>query len=182
MCGSLILVRHAQPRVAADRVPGAWVLSEEGIDSARRLGLRLRNFSAGTPVAVVASTERKAIETADALGLGDVNTDERLCEVSRPWHDDEESFRAAIQRFFTGVPINGWELVDEAVARFGSVINGLGGTSVVVSHGTVVSAWLVHQIPSLDPVSFWAGLQMPDAWLVDLGAQTTTRIAIEVGP
>jgi broad specificity phosphatase PhoE len=89
--------------VAADRLPGAWVLSPDGIDGARRLGLRLRDFSAGRPVAVESSTERKAIETADALGLGDVHTDERLCEVIRPWHDDEESFRAAIQTFFTGL-------------------------------------------------------------------------------
>ena len=49
-------------------------------------------------------------------------------------------------------------------------------------HGTVMSAWLAHEIPSLDPVSLWAGLQMPDALLVDLGAHSIAGIAVENAP
>ena len=45
-----------------------------------------------------------------------------------------------------------------------------------------MSAWLAHEIPSLDPVSLWAGLQMPDAWLVDLGVHSIARIAVENAP
>lgn len=182
MAGSLILVRHARPRVAADKVPGSWSLTEEGIDDAQRLGLSLRDLVGDGPVAVVCSAEQKAIETGENLGLGLVNIDERLSEVSRPWHEDERSFRAAVESFLSGTPAPGWEPIDHALARFRSAISDHSGTSVVVSHGTIMAAWLGSEIPGVEPFSFWAGLQMPDAWLVDLSAQSATRIVVGLAP
>ncbi len=67
-------------------------------------------------------------------------------------------------------------------ARFDSAITELGDNAVVVSHGTVMSAWLSQQIPGLDAVGFWEDLQMPDAWLVDLHARSAHRIALLGGP
>jgi hypothetical protein len=40
-----------------------------------------------------------------------------------------------------------------------------------------MSAWLGRLIPGLDAIRFWANLEMPDAWLVDLGNRSAHRIA-----
>ncbi len=127
---------------------------------------------------VASSNERKAIETAEALGLGGVHSDERLREVDRPWYDDERSFHQAVRRYLTGVPVAGWESLDAAAARFGSAIADLGDTRIVVSHGTIISAWLNRQFHDLDAVGFWDELQMPDAWFVDLDKREVHRIAV----
>jgi broad specificity phosphatase PhoE len=71
-----------------------------------------------------------------------------------------------------------WESLDDAAARFDSAITELGDNAVVVSHGTIMSAWLSRQIPDLDAVGFWESLEMPDAWLVDLRARSAHRIAL----
>ena len=179
MSGSLVLVRHARPDMA-DQRPETWGLADDGIDDARRLGLALRGvISKGSTV--VCSTERKAVETAVALGFGVVRSDERLREVDRPWYDDQHEFVDAVHRYLTGRAVAGWESLDDAAARFDSAITELGENAVVVSHGTVMSAWLSRQIPDLDTVGFWEGLEMPDAWLVDLRAGSAHRIAFGGG-
>jgi broad specificity phosphatase PhoE len=66
----------------------------------------------------------------------------------------------------------------DAAARFDSAIATLGDNAVVVSHGTVMSAWLSRQIPDLDAVGLWEQLEMPDALLVDLRARSVQRIAL----
>lgn len=124
----------------------------------------------------------KAVETAVALGVGAVRSDERLREVERRWYDDRREFEDAVHRYLSGAVVPGWEPLDDAVARFGSVITELGDDTVVVSHGTVMSAWLDRQIPDLDAVAFWEDLAMPDAWLVDLHARSVHRIAVHEGP
>ncbi len=161
----------------ADQQPGRWALADDGIDDARRLGLVLHDVVADGAVTVVCSTERKAIETAEALGVGDVQHDERLREVERPWYDVEQSFDVAVRHYLTGVPIAGWEPLDGAVARFGFAVPDFDDTCIVVSHGTVMSAWLGRQLPDLDAASFWGQLRMPDAWLVDLNTESVQRIA-----
>jgi broad specificity phosphatase PhoE len=160
--------------VSAVEAPGAWALSEDGVAEARRLGRLVRSVGVTT---VVSSTERKAVATAEALGLGAVRTDERLCEVVRPWYEDEGSFRVAVHGFLSGDLTFGGESCAEAGARFDSAVVDLVGGAVVVSHGTVMSAWLRLRIPGFDPVGFWEQLRMPDAWLVDLSARSVTRMA-----
>ena len=152
-----------------------WSLSADGIEDARRLGIALRGL-VGVAATVVSSTEPRAIETAEALGFGDVHRDERLREVGRPWSDDERAFREATRRYLSGVPVEGWEPLDEAAARIDSVISELDGTCVVTSHGTVLSAWLRRQVVDIDAADFWEQLAMPDAWLVDLTARTVRRV------
>ena len=161
----------------ADQLPGGWALAGDGIEDARRLGLSLRDVVGDGAVTVVCSTERKAIETAEALGVGNVHHDQRLREVDRPWYDRERSFEVAVRHYLTGVPMPGWEPLDDAVARFGFAISDRVGTCIVVSHGTVMSAWLGQQMPDLDAVNFWDQLRMPDAWLIDLNTETVLRIA-----
>ena len=117
-----------------------------------------------------------------ALGFGAVRSDGRLCEVDRPWYDDRHEFVDAVHRYLTGTAVPGWEPLDDAAARFESAITELDDSAIVVSHGTVMSAWLSRQIPELDAVGFWENLKMPDAWLVDLHARSTHRIAVHDGP
>ncbi len=178
--GSLVLVRHARPAMT-DRRPETWGLADDGVDDARRLGLALRTVSSTRSATVVCSIEPKAVETAAALGVGAVRSDARLGEVDRPWHDDRHEFVDAVHRYLRGAAVAGWEPLDDAAARFGSAITELGDSAVVVSHGTVMSAWLSRQIPDLDAVGFWENLEMPDAWLVDLGARSAHRIAPDGG-
>ena len=179
--GSLVLVRHARPDMA-DHRPETWRLADDASDDARRLGLAVRTVISERACTVVCSTEPKAAETAVALGVGVVRSDERLREVERRWYDNRREFEDAVHRYLTGRAVPGWEPLDDAVARFGSVITELGGGTVVVSHGTVMSAWLDRQIPDLDAVAFWEDLEMPDAWLVDLHARSVHRIAVHEGP
>ena len=179
--GSLVLVRHARPDMTGHR-PETWGLADGGIDDARRLGLTLRTVISHRASTVVCSTEPKAIQTAVALGLGAVQSDERLREVDRPWYDDQQEFVDAVHRYLIGRTVPGWESLDDAAARFGSVMTGLGDSTVVVSHGTVMSAWLSQWIPDLHAVGFWEDLEMPDAWLVNLGARSAHRIALLGGP
>jgi hypothetical protein len=112
---------------------------------------------------VLASTERKAIDTAEALALGHVTTSPAFCEVTRPWYDDADALAGDAQRWFAGEAVDGWEPFVDAVARFG---RGLDGQSVVVTHGTVMTAWLLSQRIVKDAFAFWRDLRMPDAWEV----------------
>ena len=178
--GSLVLVRHARPDMTGHR-PETWGLADGGIDDARRLGLTLRTVISNRASTVVCSTEPKAVETAVALGFGVARSDARLGEVDRPWYDDHHEFVEAVHRYLRGRAVPGWEPLDNAVARFDSAITELGDNAVVVSHGTVMSAWLSRQLPHLDAVGFWEGLEMPDAWLVDLHARSAYRIAFDGG-
>lgn len=179
--GSLVLVRHARPDMT-DHRPETWGLAEDGIDDARHLGLSLRSVISKEASTVVCSTERKAVETAVALGFGGVRADERLREVDRPWYGDQHEFVDAVHRYLTGRVVAGWESLDDAAARFDSAIIDVGDSAVVVSHGTVMSAWLGQRIPGLDAVGFWEDLEMPDAWLVDRHARSAHRIALLGGP
>ncbi len=176
--GTLLLVRHARPDMT-ERRPETWGLADDGIGDARRLGLALRTAISARTSTVVCSTEPKAVETAAALGFRSVRSDARLCEVDRPWHDDGHEFVDLVHRYLRGAAVPEWEPLDDAVARFDSAITELGDSTVVVSHGTVMSAWLSPQIPDLDAVGFWQNLEMPDAWLVDLGARSAHRVAVD---
>ena len=86
----------------------------------------------------------------------------------------------AVASYLAGKPVEGWEALDAAVDGFDGAVAELVSSSapgvvVVVSHGTVMSAWLAHKVPGIDPVGFWKGLQLPDAWRVDLELGTVER-------
>lgn len=175
MALSLVLVRHARPLVDPTTDPAYWTLSDDGMDAARRLGSRLRESAARAP-AVVVSTEPKAIATAESLECGPVRTDERLGEVTRPWFDDDASFRAAVHAYLSGEQQPGWEPWDAATGRFDAAIDAVPDGCIVVSHGTVMAAWLGMRLEAVDPVAFWRDLAFPDAWHVDLGTEFIQRI------
>lgn len=148
---SLVLIRHGLTRPDGTLPPGEWPLVES--DSSRALGLLLPSGH------VVASDERKAIETAQALGR-DFSVDARLREVSRPWISDPEAFKSAVQCYLNGEDVDGWEPQRAALGRFSEAARG-----IVVSHGTVMSLF-VASIASVDANTFLSTLRMPDAWLL----------------
>jgi phosphohistidine phosphatase len=78
----LLIVRHAE--AASGRPDELRPLTSEGREHARALGTRLREegFAAD---AVVSSPLLRARETADALGLGAPEIDERLAPGATPF-------------------------------------------------------------------------------------------------
>jgi phosphohistidine phosphatase len=77
----LVIVRHAE--AAAGHPDELRTLTPEGREQARRLGERLRADGIA-PDAVVCSPLLRARETANALGLGEPEVDERLAPGATP--------------------------------------------------------------------------------------------------
>jgi 2,3-bisphosphoglycerate-dependent phosphoglycerate mutase len=47
---------------------------------------------------------------------------------------------------------------------------------VIATHGMAMTLWLMATIGLEDPGEFWARLEFPDAYVVDLAAATATRL------
>lgn len=171
--GDVVLVRHARPVVIPDLPAAEWALHPDAHGAAGTLGRHL----VGVASAVAASSERKAIETATALDLGDVVVDAGLVEVGKPWYPEAGDHHAAAALYLAGERLAGWEPVDEVLDRFGAALAAVtatsatsttsGGTATaVVTHGTVMTLWLQSTVGLVDPYRFWLDLRMPDAWHV----------------
>jgi broad specificity phosphatase PhoE len=160
----VILVRHAKPVLDAAIPPANWRLSVEGSEAAELLG---RDLVLPATYTIVASTERKAIETGAALTRSPVGTSAAFCEVARPWYDDPSALERHVAEWFAGAAVDGWEPHANAVARFARGIDERDRDNlIIVTHGTVMTAWLVSVGLVDDPMAFWLDLRMPDAWEV----------------
>lgn len=171
----LVLIRHGRPEVEVGVPPSTWPLAEASFEDVRRLSALLWPVNRHL---VVASTEPKAIQTAEALGLGPVRSSGAFDEVGRPWYDDQADHRAATSDYLAGSPVTGWEPLGEAVRRFDEGLRSLSGPGDVVlaTHGTVMAAWLGSTGLASDPFAFWAELRLPDGWEVDLAAGHVWRV------
>ena len=162
----MILVRHAKSLVDPTLPPAEWELTPEGQAAAAELGKTLRGRT------VVASTERKAIFTAAALGLGEATISGAFCEVARPFYDGAGVLQTHVAEWFAGETVAGWETRSDAVARFaGGIASYDTDDLIVVTHGTVMTAWLWSIGAVEEPLAFWSDLRMPDAWGLDGGLQ-----------
>jgi phosphohistidine phosphatase len=85
----LVLVRHAD--AAAGTPDELRTLTPEGLEQARDLGERLRAEGV-RPDAVLSSPLLRARQTAEALGFGEVEPDDRLAPGATP-----EAVRKAIE-------------------------------------------------------------------------------------
>jgi broad specificity phosphatase PhoE len=159
---ALILVRHGptqpDPTVSAFRWP---LVSGEACVA---LGASLPHLP------VTCSDERKAIETARAIGRR-YSVDPRLREVVRPWVDDPLAFEDACRRYLSGISVPEWEPQHAALARFTDAARG-----IVISHGTILSLY-VGANTSVDPFTFWKSLQMPDAY--EICGSGLTRLNVD---
>lgn len=162
----IVFVRHAAPTISDDQPPADWPLSATGRESALALSTSLNRRFAGRRVAVVASAETKAIETAELLGQGEVRVEPRFGEVTKPWYEASTDHHHAASRYLRGEDLAGWEHRHEAIARFESALQDVqefdADVALVATHGTVLSLWAGRHIEGLDPVAFWLGLKMPD--------------------
>lgn len=142
-------VTHAEPVVEPRRPIGSWGLSAVG---------RARAAAWRAPVArVVASPERKAVETAELVaGGGAVEQDPALVEIDRSatGYLPFDEFDAVVDAFFARPTesVQGWERAVDAQERIVAAVRALAGPGagsgagagagagadvVLVSHGAV---------------------------------------------
>lgn len=181
MFRQILLVRHAMPIVLPDRPPASWPLGAEGNAAATALVEQIRPFN---PDLVIASTEVKAIGTANAIASG-LGLDS--CHVSGfgeqggdgiPFIVDPEELRETVQRHFEAPDraIFGLESSCDAGRRFTAALDSLRDRfphavrPLVVSHGRIMTTFL-GELTGQDPWNIWRELTFPDLLLVDLDAR-----------
>jgi broad specificity phosphatase PhoE len=168
----LIFIRHSA--VARDPAISSheWGLSELGRS---RASLLIPHIAAHNPTHFYTSTERKAQETGQIIveGLGmPWQTAVGLQEHNRegtPYFPSQADFETAVMRLFAqpGELVFGQETADQARTRFSQAIHTLlaqhppTDTLAIVSHGTVLTLFLAHHNPHLDPIPFWRNLKQP---------------------
>lgn len=168
--GRLIFVKHGQPQIVAGEPPSSWALSPEGRLAAMALAERLNAFA---PIALWASPELKARETALAMGrvfdlppVIDAGLTEHHAD-NGPFTTQQE-FEARVERMFSRPQelMMGEETGLAARLRFdaavGRIQSGREGTKVIVAHGRIITLWLSHRL-GFDPMPFWRRLALTSA-------------------
>lgn len=167
--GRLILIRHSLPQVSEDEPRDSWTLSPDGIARASTLAVAV---AAIKPASLHSSAEEKAKLTAEAItavtGLT-LNVDPDFNEHQRPDepYSSQEEFTAKVSEALRrpGDLVFGSETMAAAVERFAAALAAAetyspSGDMAVVSHGTIISAYVASRI-EVDPVDIWQSLGMP---------------------
>lgn len=170
----LILVKHGQPDIDPATPPSTWPLSEPGRKAAVELAAKLDHLD---PVAVVSSTELKAVETARAmaalLGLP-VGQDEGLCEQRNEagGFRDQAVFEAQVEAMFREphALVLGEETGEAARLRFAEALDRQmaahpAGTLIVVAHGRVISLWAA-EVLGVEAMVLWKRLGLANALVI----------------
>lgn len=178
---SLILVRHARPKIDPDTPPAQWELCPDGIVAAEKLADKLARFS---PVACVTSSERKAQETAkvlaDKLKLP-LDVDPMLGEHKRQHASfgTEAEFQARIAEVFAHPhqPAPGGESAEQACERLAAALAAHKARPLLaVTHGTVLSLY-VARLLNVDAHDVWRNLRTPDAFVFDANGTLLERLS-----
>ena len=176
----LLWIRHSMVTPDPTIPAHEWSLTPEGKKQAARLAPSLVGLT--PPLSVVASSERKAVETAEevtsALGLAPARTSDDLREVQRPWTDGD--YRVAARAYLRSGSAPGWEPRSDVFRRMSKALAehwAPEGTTIAVGHGLAMSLWAADAVEGLDAVEFWDNLTFPDAWLFAEGGPTFQRIA-----
>jgi len=125
-----------------------WVLSEEGRRAAAALDL--------PPRPVRTSSERKAIDTA-ALAGWDAEPDDRLREVTRPFHGGG-TYEERVQRYLAGEELDGWEPRAHALERLHAALDGFDG--IAVTHGLAIALYAGLDFDAWQALPFPAVVQL----------------------
>jgi probable phosphoglycerate mutase len=132
-----------------------WQLSDHGRSAAEALAAALPRLAR-----VVSSPEPKALGTAEPIAHAqavDVEVDPRLREVARETNEpDPATYRAAVRRYLSGEPVEGWEPRERAHARVRGAVASL-EDAAVVSHGLLLSLLLGYTFEE------WSRIALPDA-------------------
>ena len=185
----VILVRHAEPQIETEIPASAWSLTTRGESATRRLVPRI---AALRPSTIIASPERKALQTAGLLAEGleiSLQQDERFSEQGADigdFYPDYAQFRAIVEQHFNRpeeVVFRG-ESASSAAARFANGIAAVRessrtGTPVIVSHGRIMASWLAG-ISGQPPIEVWTALRMPDLIEVDLDTSQFRSLPVDL--
>jgi broad specificity phosphatase PhoE len=120
------LVRHAMTVIDPSTPSEEWVLSEDGRRAAAALDL--------PALQVLTSSEPKAVATAELAGW-DATPDDRLREVTRPFHGDD--YAEHVRRYLAGDEPDGWEPRAHALERLHDALDGFDG--IAVTHGLAIA-------------------------------------------
>ena len=173
---TLILIRHSAVKSDPGKPAHEWALSAEGRSRCYELAAELERYD---PAVFVTSAEPKAVETgrllAEALDrpwttAAGLHEHERR---STPYFDDPAAFETAVAQFFArpGELVLGEETAAQARSRFISAVDAVltdypTGKVAIVAHGTVITLFLSHYNPHLEPFSLWRGLTLPCYFVV----------------
>lgn len=177
---SLILVRHARPKIDPDIPPAEWELCPDGVAATAKLAEKLAKFA---PVACVTSGERKAQETAKVLAEAlklPLDVDAALGEHKRhhPSFGSEAEFQARIAEVFAKPqqPAPGGESADQACERLATALaRHKARPLVAVTHGTVMSLY-VARLLGVEAHDLWRNLRTPDAFVFDAQGGLVERV------
>ena len=173
MTCSLLLIRHAAPQVDPSTPAHTWWLSDKGRQSCYELAERLRPRC---PTRILTSTEPKAQQTGQIIATV-------LQIPSATWPDlhehdrsnvtglDQETFQAQVIQLLTHPETHlfGRETGAQAQQRFTRAIHSARAayptdTLALVTHGTVMTLFVTAHNPTIEPVSWWQNLRLPDAY------------------
>ncbi|WP_316689407.1 histidine phosphatase family protein [Pseudonocardia sp. H11422] len=195
----LLLVRHARPEVVSGTDVADPPLTEEGRAQAQLMAKAVAAGQYGAVTAVVSSTMRRAVETAEPLteALGVIaETDVRLVELDHGWTsygvgiDAYPTRRDAYRAMNSGSwgtntfdPLAFRERVREGMEAV--VDRHPDGSVVVVCHGGVISAYLAHVLDTPQTVFFSPDycsvtrvLAEPDGYRELLGANESLHMRL----
>ena len=176
----LILVKHSLPEIVETVPAREWKLSEDG---KRRAEVLARQLVPYHPQILIASTEPKAIETANIIGHKlqlQVQVLENLHEHDRRNSSliSKEKFDESIREFFAkpSVLVYGNETADQAHQRFSEALYSIlsaheNKTIVVVAHGTVISLF-VSRLIGTSAYQLWNELGLPSFLVLDMQSNT----------
>ena len=143
MTARLYLVRHAMPRVEPEVPSHRWRLDDAGKAAAAELARVLPDG----PCLWCASTEPKAVETAEAMAAGHgrplVSVDAGFGEVARP-NVFVRNHRHLASQYVAGTRHTGWEEHEAVIARFDTAVQtslrkARGRNVVVATHGMAMT-------------------------------------------
>ncbi|GAB4307517.1 MAG: histidine phosphatase family protein [Phototrophicales bacterium] len=167
---SLILIKHAMPKIDPQHASAMWELGRDGINGSKIFGQKLKTRHV---TRIITSHEKKAIQTgmiaAQVLGVPCVARD-YLHEHDRrgvPYYD-RDTFYKMVKRFFD-VPdqlVFGHETADAARQRFETAVKAAltefpEDRLAIVAHGTVITLFVGKYNQQIRLFEFWKQLDLP---------------------
>ncbi len=169
MNNAFIFFRHALTKIDLTKPADQWILSKEGIKSAKKI---LTSGEFDDVDIIYTSAEKKTIQTAYYLSKKlekEITADSRLNELNRrhDFKDTQKEYEENVSKAFLqmNTSIGQWESAHIALTRFQKVIEEIdrkynNKKILVVSHGIVLTLYFVKllEIPNKELFSRWKSL------------------------
>lgn len=180
----LYLIRHATPTIRPELPAREWTLSERGIQEAQVLAGTAESWGLE---ALYTSNEPKTRGTAlvigDALGLN-VNVVDSFGELRIPeWISNADEFNMLVRSVLEGttperkihlepsIEQRTAESAEAAAQRFiegVSLVEAGAFPAAIVSHGRILTSYLMRMIDMDSAFDFWRAIPMPGWACIDL--------------